>query len=160
MGKLLDFAPLPARPVASPDGLSEGDARMSPREFVAKALEFIPTDFGRLALLGSLQDKESVAYRGAFAALAFDDTAVNEALLELHEETFRAWLARDVPSQTEDVVQYCRSVGKSARQLAADWILRNDDSAVLVPSSVPPKARGRFSQGLAMVLASAYACLI
>jgi hypothetical protein len=110
--------------------------------------------------LGSLQDKGSAAYRGAFAALALDDKTVNEALLELHEEAFRAWLARDVPSQTEDVVRYCQSVGKSARQLAADWILRNDDSGVLVPSSVPPKARGRFCQGLATVLASAYACLI
>ena len=162
MAKLFEFAKLPARPVSSPTGLSKGAAPQSvrsPREFIGQALERIPTDFGRLVLLGSLQDKDSGPYRGAFAALAFDNDSMDEALRQLHEETFRGWLKRDTASQVEDIVQYCKSVGRAARDLAAGWIARNDDSGMLVPETFPHPVRSSCSQNLALALATAYAQL-
>jgi hypothetical protein len=88
---------------------------MSAREFVGRALEFIPSDFGRLVMLGSLQDRKCGAYRRAFAALAFEDDALNTALLRFHEEAFQAWLARDPASQAGDVQIYCETGGVVAR---------------------------------------------
>jgi hypothetical protein len=106
--------------------------------------------------LATLEDKQSGAYRSAFAALSFDEAAVDDALQRLHQETFRRWKQRSLAAQTDDVIRYCRTAGKFARDLAARWIRQNDEAASLVPSDVPETERQTHCRNLALALAGAY----
>jgi hypothetical protein len=163
MARLADFAPLPARPALVPSAndpnLAKTNAQLSAYEFVGRAVDFIHSDFGRLVLLHSLQDKTSGAYQGAFAALAFDSEGLDQALLHFQSQTFRSWLSRDRAEKAEDVCRYCRAAGRRAREMAAGWIVHVADYALLVPPSIPEPDRDAFCSDLELALATAYATL-
>ena len=146
MQRLADFRPLAPRPASA----SSAD------DFVARAVDAIPTEFGRLVLLGSLQDKSSGAYQGALAALAFDGGALRDALERHHKKAFHSWLKRDARCQAEDVFWYCHAAGRKAREAAANWIVRAGDYSSLVPSSAGESDQEKFRLNLEQALATAY----
>jgi hypothetical protein len=132
---------------------------MPAREFVGRALEFIPSDFGRLVLLGSIQTTGSSLFSSAVEAMTFDPDELKRALQHFHREAFHSWLGRDRTSRADDVRKFCQGAGASAREMAAEWIVRADYSD-LVPATASPMERERFRIGLDLALATAYAALV
>ena len=152
MGRLLEFMPAgevrpAAHPLGRPSGCTTG-VLISPTEFVGRALEFIDTDFGRLVQLGSFRDSQS--YQAAISELPFDRKALGKAVAQWQEEAFRSWAARDLKARIDDLLNYCRLVGRAAPKIIAGWIVRADYST-LIPSEVQQNQRVAFCRNVAVV---------
>ena len=133
-----------------------GDVRISATDFVGRALEYTETDFGRLVLLGSLRDSQS--YQAAVAELPLEREELHAIIAERHLRAFHSWESRDSAAQIEDVLRYCRTMGRTAREMIAKWIIRVDYST-LIPTEVPNEDRAMFCRNIGVALAKVYAQL-
>jgi hypothetical protein len=158
VGKLFDFIPVSLKPAAPQTArpLQSGNGLVSATEFVSRALEYTDTDFGRLVLLGSFRDSQS--YQSAISELPFDDGKLHDTVAEKHQQAFWSWARQDTPAQVEDLLRYCRSAGRAAREMIAGWIIRADYSP-LIPAGVSDSDRAVFSRKIGIVLATVYSRL-
>jgi hypothetical protein len=90
-----------------------------------RAIEAIPTVFGRLAYLASLRTGEAGRYEHYGIAQRLGEEGAHEFLRRSHNEIFREWLALELEPQKREVQRYVfesqqgASAGDRAKALAS-----------------------------------------
>src|ERR1700730_10165796 len=89
--------------VAMPEEMAIADVSVS--AFVNLALSRIPSIFGKLALLASLQDEQTGRYGDPLAVLLYGRKQTEVCLKQKHAEIFFAWLRLALAAQTLDLTK-------------------------------------------------------
>ena len=105
--------------VAMPAEVAIADVSVS--DFVNLALSRIPSIFGKLALLASLQDEQTGRYGDPLAVLLYGRKQTEDCLKQKHAEIFFAWLRLALAAQTLDLTKCLTSWDDDQNPFTTSW---------------------------------------
>lgn len=121
-------------------------------DFSSQTLAAISSCFGRLYYITSLKDAGSGLYEHDGLRSLYPDSAVQEALIQCHEELFSRILETPLKDQEKDLQACFSAAGDAYWELIENWS-ENHSFQYLCPPGMPVYLRDLFCSNMSALLA-------
>ena len=121
------------------------------QDFTLTTLAGIPSEFSRLAYMGSLRDLSSGRYEHAGLAALYPDDATQQALQLCHEQIFERVLEIPLERQLGDLRKCLENMAGGRCETVAHW-RRLEAYRVLMPERSPTYLKELFCSNLRALL--------